>query len=657
MKFLSELIIYWVVKAFGVFVQILPVGISLRFGKFLGQCAYYLDDKHRDIVYSNLRIAFAKTKTSQEIRAIAKQTFVNYGQNLIELFRFPLLDTAKFREFVQVEGREHIDQAIKGGKGVIVFALHSGSWEMANIIGATAGYPYKVLVKAQTKNLRLAKLLDTFRRSGGSSVIERGMGTRTVLKSLKNNEIVSLVVDQGGKDGVLVPFFGKQASMSSGAIRISQKFGVPICFVSITRRQGPYHRLVVQKPLTLVATGNEQLDLKTNLTTVVAMMEKCICEAPAEYMWFYKIWKYSKQAEVGIITDGKAGHLRQSEAVAGHLKTVLGERGIVAELPILQVNFKNKFFAGFFAFVAWFSNIFKHYGRVWLLRLCLIPDSFAQLMSIKPDFIVSCGSSVAPVNFLLAREYKAKNIAILKPGMVNFRNFNLVILPRHDTTRRKCWPINVVATEGAPNLVTPNYLAHQTQELLKRFSHLKSGDNLKIGVLLGGDTAEFILSEQKILVLIHQLMEIAEEMKADILLTTSRRTSTRVENLVLRQLSKYNRCKFLVLANRENVPQAVGGILGLADVIVVSGESISMVSEALSAGKKVAAFFVEHRSGLAFEKTKHGRFLEGLGNQGYLLLSDVKYMKDSIYKLIKNKVQTKQLDDNLVILETLRKII
>ncbi len=654
---MSELIIYWAVKGFGVFVQILPIGVSLWLGKVLGMLAYYLDTKHRRIVYSNLRIAFAKTKTPQEISRIAKDTFVHYGQNLIELFRFPLMDTKKFREYVQVEGREHIEEAIKSGKGVILLAMHFGSWEMANLIGATVGYPYKVLVKAQTKNLRLAALLNSFRQSGGSSVIERGMGTRDLIKSLKNNEVVALVVDQGGKDGVLVPFFGKEASMSSGAIRIAQKRGVPICFVNISRQNGPHHKLIVQKSLNLINTGDEDNDLKSNLKSVVATMETFIRQAPAEYMWFYKIWKYSKEAVVAILTDGKAGHLRQSEALAGHLKKVLAERGVLAELPIFPVSFKSKIHSKFFAVMGCFANIFGRRLRMWLLRFCLVPDSFVGLLSVKPDFIVSCGSSVAGVNFLLSQEHQAKNIVILKPGILGLRHFDLVILPKHDIKNRKRWPKNVVVTQGAPNLITLQYLAYQTTELLKRFTHLKAANHFKIGVLLGGDTPDFILSEQKTRILIHQLMEIAEETNGDILLTTSRRTSAKVENFLLRELSKYRRCKLLVLPNRENVPEAVGGILGLADVVVVSGESISMVSEALSSGKKVATFFVEHRGSTPFAETKHGRFVERLAADGYILLSDVKFMKDSIYKLIKNKVQTKQLDDNAVLVDALRKII
>ena len=44
-----------------------------------------------------------------------------------------------------------------------------------------------------------------------------------IVAALLNNEIVTLVLDQGGKEGLPVTFFGKTASMSTGAIRLGDR--------------------------------------------------------------------------------------------------------------------------------------------------------------------------------------------------------------------------------------------------------------------------------------------------------------------------------------------------------------------------------------------------------------------------------------------------
>ena len=50
------------------------------------------------------------------------------------------------------------------------------------------------------------------------------------------------------------------------------------------------------------------------------------------------------------------------------------------------------------------------------------------------------------------------------------------------------------------------------------------------------------------------------------------------------------RCKLFVDAAEDNPDGTVGGIFYLSDTVIVSGESISMVSEAASSGKVVLVF-------------------------------------------------------------------
>lgn len=542
-------------------------------------------------------------------------------------------------------------KALEQGRGVILLAMHFGSWELASLACAMMGRPYKVVVKPQ-RNSRLDDLLNSYRECGGSVVIERGLGTREFVKSLKENNIVAMVVDQGGREGMRVPFFNRQASMSVGAIRMGLKFQTPLCFATITRIQGPYHRLVIQPPLALDHTGNSEKDILTNLTKATQIMEKDIREFPWEYMWFYKIWKYSMEGVTVILNDGRMGHLRQSQAIARQLDTVLSERGISQKTHIVEIKLKNRFSSLLLAWLSLFIRALR--GRMWILQGFLTPESYESLMSVKADTVISCGSSLAPINYLMAKEQQAKGIVILRPGLLNTNLFDLAVLPQHDISSRI--KNNVVVTKGAPNLITPDYLDQQSDALTRRFSHLKIRDKMVLGFLIGGDTRHSPLSEKFMKVVIHQIQEVLIALDADILISTSRRTPEKIVNLVQREFKKHPACRLLILANSNNVPEAVGGILGLSDLVVVSGDSISMVSEAAASGKKTVVFPI--RSGLTLEEQAHKqqRFIQKLHEQGYILCSDPKDIKQGIYALAKNKIQTRPLDDNSVILEGLRKI-
>jgi Kdo2-lipid IVA lauroyltransferase/acyltransferase len=654
---LTESIAYYAVKAFGVLIRRLPIQSALSVGQFLGMLAYYFDFRHKSLVYTNLKIAFAGEKQPQDIKHIIKSCFRNYGQNFIELLRLPLMNAELFKKYIQLEGQEHVEQALQQNKGVILLAMHFGSWELASLTCAMMGHPYKVIVKPQKKFSQLDDLLNSYRECGGSVVIERGLGTREFVKGLKDNCVIGMVVDQGGKEGMLVPFFNRQASMSLGAIRMGLKWGVPICFSFITRVKGPYHRLLIHRPLELENTGDTDKDIQTNLCKVTRLMEQYIKEFPAEYMWFYKIWKYSKETVTAVLHDGRTGHLRQSQSVARQLDQVLKERGITATTKVLEVTYKSKIFSRILSALSVFVDLFAYQGRIGFLRWFLTEESYRQLMSVKADTVISCGSSTAAINYLLANDQQAKSIAILRPGLLNITRYDLVILPQHDVPAKGRVANNVVITKGAPNLIDERYLDEQTGAFLRRFSHLQIRDKYMMGLLLGGDTKANALNENIVKIVINQIREALTDLDADILVTTSRRTPKKIENLVQREFKRLPACRLLIIASSNNVPEAVGGMLGVSDLVIVSGDSISMVSEAACSGKKTIVFPVRESLALEEREQKHGRFIQMLHNQGYLYSSDPQNIKQAIYSLAKNKIQTRKLDDNPVIAEGLRQVI
>jgi len=657
MDSLIEYLTYYSVKIFGFFIRLLPIRVALFIGRIIGVIAYCFDSKHKSIAYANLKIAFAKTRPYQEINRILLQLFQNYGMNFIELLRLPLMNPKRFGKYIQIEGKEHVTEALKEGKGLILHAMHYGSWEMASLASGMMGAPYKVVVKPQNRFSRLDELLNQYRSSNGSIVIERGFGTRKFIEGLGNNEIVGLVVDQGGKGGTLMPFFGRHSSMSVGAIRMGLKLGVPVCFAIIIRQKGPYHRFVIHKPFELEKTGEIEQDVKRNLSHVIEVMEKYIQESPSEYIWFYKIWKYAKESTTLILNDGKTGHLRQSEATAKMLARALKERKIVSEVKIVNVQYKSQFASMMLSLVSALMPRSFLQRKIGILKWFLQKETFDEIVTTRADFVVSCGSSMAGLNYLLANDYQCKNVVILKPGILGFRRFNLIVLPQHDKKKRYESKRNIVFTKGAPNLIDEAYIHNQKELLLRRFSHLKMSNKFKIGVLIGGDTKDYYLNEQNVKMVAHQIKEVAEELNADILLTTSRRTSPNIENMLSRQFKKYEKCQLFIIANKNNVEEAIGGILGLSDVLVVSGDSISMISEAASSGKKTVVFPAQRKMNISERVHKHIKFINILNEQGYILASAALNIRQSIYDLAKNKIQTRTVDDEQKILKAIRKII
>jgi mitochondrial fission protein ELM1 len=112
----------------------------------------------------------------------------------------------------------------------------------------------------------------------------------------------------------------------------------------------------------------------------------------------------------------------------------------------------------------------------------------------------------------------------------------------------------------------------------------------------------------------------------------------------------YPRCRLLVVANEKNIPEAVGGILGLSSVVIISPESISMICEAVSSGKQVLVF---QSQGLS---KKHGSFLKYFAQKEYLRLVASYNLKEAIIKA-SGQMERPCLNDETSIREALNKIL
>jgi mitochondrial fission protein ELM1 len=536
------------------------------------------------------------------------------------------------------------------GRGVIFLSMHSGNWELSNLVGSMAGYPYNMVANDMSRLRQVGALINALRQSGGAKIINPGIGGRDIIRSLKQNEIVTLVADQGGKEGINVLFFGRESSMSTGAVRLALKYDTAIVAVDIYRTDNGYQHHLTTKLYEVFKTGDTERDVVENLKCLAAQYEHWISGHPHEYLWSYKTWKYSQTRTIVVLDDGRTGHLRQSESVAQNLEQKFRDKGLDPVRVTISVKYRSDLHAKVFSFLA--GNGFFPVGwNIDLLRPWVSGECYAKLAAVKPDVVVSAGSRVSAVNFWMTRDNLAKSIHVLRPGFFPLRDFGLVILPRHDL-KDQARPANIVVTDGAPNLIDKTYLDANVKGLLNRYSHLKMNLRNKMGILIGGDTKGVVLTEQQVRRVIHQIKEISGRYNLDLLVTSSRRTSEQVEQALVSEFKDFERCALLIIANRSNVPEAVGGILGLSTIVVASGESISMVSEAASSGKKVVVFPVDGPEMRPLDN-KYTRFVDNLANAGYIAYAETKSVGAVVDAVLKNKIPTRAVNDNAVIAKAL----
>lgn len=217
-----------------------------------------------------------------------------------------------------------------------------------------------------------------------------------------------------------------------------------------------------------------------------------------------------------------------------------------------------------------------------------------------PRLLISAGErSVGPALAIKRLSGGATFCVHILHPRVNPAKFDLVIVSAHD---RLTGP-NVRTTLGALHHVTREKLESEARKFEARYAHLPRP---LVAVLIGGANRVYRFDRGTAEQLVDGLARICQETGGGLLITASRRTGAENEALLRERL----RGLPAEVWNGEG-DNPYFAFLGLADAIVVTGDSVNMASEACYTGKPVHVFRLPGGGG-----TKFDRFHESLVEAG-----------------------------------------
>jgi len=191
-----------------------------------------------------------------------------------------------------------------------------------------------------------------------------------------------------------------------------------------------------------------------------------------------------------------------------------------------------------------------------------------------PNLLIATGRHSIVASLWVKKWSRGRTWTVqLQNPAIALKHFDLVIAPEHDRLHGE----NVISTRGALHRVTPKLLRGGAERLKPELVHLPRP---YIGVLIGGANAAYRLGADELAALANGLAACARAMEASLIVTPSRRTGQ--ENLRLLKSALSRVPHYLWDMTGDN---PYFGILGLADFLVVTCDSVNMVSEAASTGK------------------------------------------------------------------------
>ncbi len=298
------------------------------------------------------------------------------------------------------------------------------------------------------------------------------------------------------------------------------------------------------------------------------------------------IWRPMTPAErtgqpvVWLLVDDRAGNASQCLGVA----EALGLRYLKQDLRYTASANLPNFIIG---------PTFGHLTR----------DSRVNLAAPWPDLVVAAGRRTAPVALNIKQKSGGKTFLaqIMYPGDSGAEDFDLIAVPRHDQMPPQP---NLLEITGAPHRVTASVLADAAAQWRDRLAHLPAPC---IALIVGGSTKRRTFTDAMAAELGRLASDMAAGAGGSLMVATSRRTGDAAAALIDAVAVPSH-----VYRWGDEGDNPYMGYLGLADAVVVTGDSVSMCSEACATPGPVYIHAPKKLTVL-----KHARLHQELFEAGY----------------------------------------
>ena len=248
--------------------------------------------RSKNIIKQNIKIGLGNLDKKKE-EEIINGMWSNIGRTFAEyifLKNFKLSKTGF--NHIKITGIEYLDQIKKSNKPVVFFSGHFANFELMAMeldkFGVKLAAIYRPL-----NNFFLNPLMEYLRMKYICPIqIQKGIsGSREIIKKIKDEYSIALMVDQRVSEGPRLSFFNKEAHTTTIPVQIALKYNCKLVPIYIERKNGINFEMVIHEPYEITKTGVYEDDLKNNSLTINKNIEKMIIKNPTQWIWTHDRWK------------------------------------------------------------------------------------------------------------------------------------------------------------------------------------------------------------------------------------------------------------------------------------------------------------------------------------------------------------------------------
>ncbi|MDD5382299.1 MAG: lysophospholipid acyltransferase family protein [Candidatus Margulisbacteria bacterium] len=225
--------------------------------------------------------------------AVADRLIKNTSDTIFEILCVPFFQPEHYQAIFKWEGLEHVDRALKAGKGVIMLTMHFGNYESPANALARRGYKISSILKATDEPY--FEIINNSRRVGGINlinVLEDNMYTET-LKALARNDMVYILADTGALESrhEYFDFLGHKVPVATGWLTLAQRAGCPV-IPTLSRREDGVNLVTFFPPVTVSRDNREAV-----MQSVGKTFEGFVKQYPENWAMFLNPYETKRMVE------------------------------------------------------------------------------------------------------------------------------------------------------------------------------------------------------------------------------------------------------------------------------------------------------------------------------------------------------------------------
>ena len=265
--------------------KILGYKLASNFGFFIGKTFGPLF-RSKSLVIDNLKKSNISLKKTHE--QSTDEIFGNYGRIFAEYPFIKNFRDGKLEKYIQVEGKEYLDEIKSKNKKVVFISGHFNNFELMAMMIEKYGIDLSAIYRP-LNNIFLNKTMEKIRiKYICKKQIKKGRsGTREIIENLKKGSSIALMIDQRVREGSKVNFFGSLATTTTIPAQLVKKYKCDLVPIYIERRSKFHFKMYVSKPIK-VGESKTIEEITQFLNTV---LEQMIVKNPLQWIWTHDRWK------------------------------------------------------------------------------------------------------------------------------------------------------------------------------------------------------------------------------------------------------------------------------------------------------------------------------------------------------------------------------